>query len=367
LAAISSAAQSSEAEAMIDLSALPIFPCNLAKEPLTAHGFKDARRGANTRGWPLVGFPTGAVSGIDVLDLDPTGDDWYGQKLWALPQTRAHQTQRGLHLLFRHAPGLRCSTSRIAPGVDVKADGGYAIFWPRQGLAVKDLPLAEWPEWLLEEARSARGYLNNSLSPPASVAVADIREALFALDPIGWRNDEHNAEGYLRWLALMTACKAAGIGVEDWVRWSVQDPVYAGHGDLIARLWRGARAKHSGALWVALKEAGVRIRGQGRKEIIEVPHRHPQVDWRIRFTGIIEWLRHHKTERDLFSASCLVAEIIAQHRKPKQASQWTSLRRPQSGTAFGKSWARMKFAEQSPMACITSNKRYWQERSRNEA
>jgi hypothetical protein len=240
------------------------------------------------------------------------------RKFGVLPQTRAHQTQRGLHLLFRHAPGLSCSTSRIAPGVDVKADGGYAIFWPRQGLAVKDLPLAEWPGWLLEEARAPRGgYLNNSLSPPASVAVADIREALFALDPIGWRNDEHNAEGYLRWLALMTACKAAGIGVEDWVKWSVQDPVYAGHGDLIARLWRGARAKHSGALWVALKEAGVRIRGPGRKELIEVPHRHPRVDWCTRFTGIIEWLRHHKTERDLFSASCLVAEIIAQHHKPK--------------------------------------------------
>src|SRR5215469_7964191 len=56
---------------------LPIFPCDLAKHPLTAHGFKDARRGADWKGWPLVGFPTGAVSGIDVLDIDPRGRDWY--------------------------------------------------------------------------------------------------------------------------------------------------------------------------------------------------------------------------------------------------------------------------------------------------
>jgi hypothetical protein len=58
---------------MIALAQLPIFPCNLAKEPLSVHGFKSARRGAKWKGWPLVGFPTGAASGIDVLDIDPTG------------------------------------------------------------------------------------------------------------------------------------------------------------------------------------------------------------------------------------------------------------------------------------------------------
>jgi hypothetical protein len=134
------------------LSELPIFPCNIAKVPIIARGFKSARRGANPTGWPLVGFATGAASGIDVLDID-TGVGWYSANFDALPQTRAHQTQRGLHLLFRHAVGLRCSTSRIAPGVDVRADGGYAIWWPREGLPIEDWPLCEWPDWLLEEAR----------------------------------------------------------------------------------------------------------------------------------------------------------------------------------------------------------------------
>ena len=41
---------------MID--GLPIFPCNLDKEPLSAHGFKSAHRGAKWSGWPLVGFRT---------------------------------------------------------------------------------------------------------------------------------------------------------------------------------------------------------------------------------------------------------------------------------------------------------------------
>jgi hypothetical protein len=119
---------------MIDLTALPIFPCNLAKEPLTAHGFKSAKRGARGwKGWPLVGFPTGAKSGFDVLDIDPRGRKWFDQNYDALPQTLAHSTQRGLHLLFKHAPGLRCSTNKIADGVDVRADGGYAIYWPTTG------------------------------------------------------------------------------------------------------------------------------------------------------------------------------------------------------------------------------------------
>jgi len=31
------------------LNVLPIFPCNEAKQPLTAHGFRDARRSAKER------------------------------------------------------------------------------------------------------------------------------------------------------------------------------------------------------------------------------------------------------------------------------------------------------------------------------
>jgi hypothetical protein len=330
LAAISSAAQSSEAEAMIDLSALPIFPCNLAKEPLTAHGFKDARRGANTRGWPLVGFATGAVSGIDVLDLDPTGNDWYGQKLWALPQTRAHQTQRGLHLLFRHAPGLRCSTSRIAPGVDVKADGGYAIFWPRQGLAVKDLPLAEWPGWLLQLALeqkdegSAKRDPDRFLSLAHGFGVHGYTEALFKLDPAGWNNKtEKTAKGYLRWLALMSACKAVGISADDFVAWCVQDPDYANDADEIRPKWEGLKPKHGGVLWATLSKAGIKL-GREKKEPVEDPlpagtsySRQPtRSNWRFRLECTCNKFIREPSEPMLFWAACVFAEVMAQHHKP---------------------------------------------------
>jgi hypothetical protein len=154
---------------MIELAQLPVFPCNLAKKPLTAHSFKSAKRRANPKGWPLIGFATGAVSGVDVLDIDPRAHSWYDQNFDALPQTRAHSTQRGLHLLFKHAPGLRCSTDKIADGLDVRADGGYAIYWPATGLPVEDAPLAEWPDWLLAEALGRRRPL---LQGPCSLVGA---------------------------------------------------------------------------------------------------------------------------------------------------------------------------------------------------
>jgi hypothetical protein len=58
----------------------------------------------------------------------------------------------GKHLLFRHARGLRNSAGKLAHGVDVRADGGYIVWWPAAGYPVTALrTLAEWPEWLLEQ------------------------------------------------------------------------------------------------------------------------------------------------------------------------------------------------------------------------
>lgn len=68
-----------------------------------------------------------------------------------IPATRTHATgSGGLHVLFRHTDGLRNSAGRIAPGVDVRGDGGYLIWWPDAGCKVLVcMPLAPWPQSLL--------------------------------------------------------------------------------------------------------------------------------------------------------------------------------------------------------------------------
>jgi hypothetical protein len=302
---------------------LPIFPCNIDKSPLIVHGFKSAQRGAKWKGWPLVGFRTGAASGIDVLDIDPDGRKWFDQNIDAIPQTRAHETQRGLHLLFKHAEGLRCSTSRIADGVDVRADGGYAIYWPTTGRPIEDHPISEWPNWLLAEAMGKDnpfGTPRHSLSLPHDpVLAADCTTALRKMSAEDWRGQ------WAEWFELLMGCKAVGIALADFTEWCVSDPKYADEAEEIARQWHSVEPKHGGAFWRELSKRKVRI-GQPRmsgvpngkpnsSSTVHRPTRNPDA----RLNYITNKICENPTERALFSWACLAAEIVHEcKRKPSQ-------------------------------------------------
>jgi hypothetical protein len=214
------------------LATLPRFPCGHHKRPLTGRGFLDAKFGVDDRGFPLVGIPTGAVSGLDVVDIDPpNGIDWYKREFDALPMTRAHETRSGgLHLLFRHADGVRNSTGKIAPNIDVRGDGGYFIDWSREGLPFEDWPICEWPGWLLELAIGTQRDLGHKPLVRVMDAALRVGGPLGELDVTQYRN-------YGDWLRLMMACHAAGIGREDWIEWCLSDPAYAEDRDEIERLW----------------------------------------------------------------------------------------------------------------------------------
>jgi hypothetical protein len=118
---------------------LHVFPCRFNKAPAIGHGFKSATNDpAVIELWKkkyfLMGAPTGAVNGFDVLDIDPRhgGDQWLATQ--NLPKTRIHTTRSGgLHFFFKHRVGLQCSAGMIADGVDVRTTGGYIIWWPWTG------------------------------------------------------------------------------------------------------------------------------------------------------------------------------------------------------------------------------------------
>jgi hypothetical protein len=149
-------------ESAIQLAAwAPVFPCRPDKRPACPHGFHDAttdpteiRRLFNGSG-ALIGIPTGSASGFDVLDVDPRhgGQEWEEQNRHRLPETRTHQTMGGgRHWLFRHVEGVHNSASAIAPGIDVRGEGGYVITPPSPGYSViSDAEIAHWPDWLLAE------------------------------------------------------------------------------------------------------------------------------------------------------------------------------------------------------------------------
>lgn len=152
---------------------LPVFPVAArTKAPATKRGFYDAslNPAAIERWWRAqdynIGIPTGAPSGVWVLDID--GDEGreslaaLQEKHGALPATVTSVTARGPHLWFAYTGPVPCSTARVAPGVDVKGDGGYAIAPPsvhptghvyHWAPDSADVP-APAPEWLIRLARA---------------------------------------------------------------------------------------------------------------------------------------------------------------------------------------------------------------------
>ena len=159
----------------------PVFPvrlcpdaclkCDICKTPACSHGFKDASRDPEQirelwRRYPggLIGVPTGEISGFDALDIDsvkrPKAIVWWFAHRRYIPQTRTHQTgSGGLHLLFKHHHQARTGNGRLGTGIDVKANGGYIVWWPAFGRRVyRDLPIIDWPNWLIARQQPIRSW-----------------------------------------------------------------------------------------------------------------------------------------------------------------------------------------------------------------
>jgi len=184
---------------------LAVFPVDpMTKAPKTRHGYKDATRSEASiiqlwRKWPSagIGVATGEPSGIVVLDIDPRngGEDGFSDlagRLGAPGATvRVITPSGGWHAWYR-APSVpvTCSAGKLAPGVDVRGDGGYVVAPPTtrpDGTGWRwagGSPLAELqPEWL--DALTAQ----NAAAPARPVAGPGSYVAMLAAGiPSGQRN-----------------------------------------------------------------------------------------------------------------------------------------------------------------------------------
>lgn len=161
-----------------------VFPLRPGgKEPLTPHGFKDAMTDEATirRWWATwadanVAIATGSPSGLVALDNDPrNGGDESLHDLVArygpLPDTVTALTGGGgSHDYFAAPPGVTIRSRKLAPGLELKAEGGYVVAPPslhpsgrryewEVGRSPADLPLAPLPAWLLELAQGGRSLV----------------------------------------------------------------------------------------------------------------------------------------------------------------------------------------------------------------
>lgn len=189
-----------------------------AKHPRTKTGLTEATTdpvviGAWWDRWPEanIGVRTGAVSGIVVLDVDSYagGEDGLAELVAAygeLVETMEAETGGGgRHLIFAH-PGdtvdIR-NKAGLAPGVDVRGDGGYIVAPPslhvsgalyRWSTTMTPAPL---PAWLIERPKPARKFspmpvVHNPSEHPWVKAAFDgeLRDLRLAAE--GTRNDQLN-------------------------------------------------------------------------------------------------------------------------------------------------------------------------------
>jgi hypothetical protein len=213
---------------------LPVFPCKndpanpkQHKAPLTEHGFKDAKTDAGVirrwwKRWPnaLIGLPTGKITGIAVLDLDrKNGKDGFA----AVPDWErrtpviARTPSGGAHLYFKNADGLYCTDSKIAPGVDTRADGGYAVLPPSSGYTwVNIADLSTLPPWPDDLRLPERGLaeLTTGGKPEAPLALVAAALAAIPNDDLGW--SDWNRIGMATWRAT----KGGDGGLTAYLGWS---------------------------------------------------------------------------------------------------------------------------------------------------
>jgi len=231
---------------------VPVFPCRRqpeqvivrgesklmgAKSPLTLRGLHDATQDANQiRAWwgrwpdALVGVPTGSRTRLLVVDYDThkadiAAVDWIQRHATELLETKIHGTLNGgKHYLFRLPEGAEyrngvCLTLEGVKrtGIDVRAEGGYIVWWPLHGGSVIGSEAIPLPAGLVDTQRIERVELPAlSANAPAKWTAdrAAVVGALAYLDPREY--DIWSRVG----MALHLASGGSDDGFSLWHVWS---------------------------------------------------------------------------------------------------------------------------------------------------
>lgn len=142
-----------------------VFPCQVnGKEPATEHGCLDATNDVEqiTRWWSANSRYNVAIStdGLLVVDVDPQGKPWVATvNQDDLMRGSMTVTPRGgMHYWFtQNGSELHNTTSKLAPGVDTRATGGYVLVPPSvvggkpyQWVAELEVSQPVVPQWIID-------------------------------------------------------------------------------------------------------------------------------------------------------------------------------------------------------------------------
>ena len=254
----------------------PIFPCGPDKRPRVASGFHAATQDEKQirqwwRQWPdaLVGVPTGQTTGLVVIDYDPdkatsATHSWIAEHTELLCSTRNHKTGRGgLHYLFRSTDRYQTGVDLVLGGsprrgIDLRANGGYVIWWPAHVTQGDETPVAPLPANLIDERRFDA---QRDMAPLPKASPAQWRaERTRAREALGYVAPD----GYENWIRVGMAVHSASGGSDDgfalWHDWSATAANYDGIEDCRYH-WASfgryqGRGIGLGSLYAQAKEAG---------------------------------------------------------------------------------------------------------------
>jgi hypothetical protein len=269
----------------------PVFPCRRrdekdttgriqkAKSPLTRNGFKDASQDeATIRRWwgnypdALVGVPTGSRTNLAVLDFDARvaddqAKDWLSENQLILTTTRVHQTgggSGGRHYLFQTPAGVKIRGGASVTlgkvrrgGLDIRAEGGYVIWWPLHfGQSGPLADIATLPAGLIDERRmdlELPSEVAAKLPPRLGTSQDFQRDLPRVTDALAYINPEEYDAWLMVGMALHHASGGADDGLELWDAWASGGLTgtlphnYAGRADIEYR-WQSFHLDRAGGV-----------------------------------------------------------------------------------------------------------------------
>ncbi len=204
------------------LSIIPLKP--RSKEPLLDWKEFQSRRASEaevlawTARWPdmNVGVVTGAISNVIVLDLDgEKGLAWLQSQSVSSPVT-VLSGSGGKHLWFLNNESLRNSASRIAPGVDIRGEGGYVVVPPSihpSGWRYR------WERTAHFSALSAVPIIISEALKSAGTKQTDVSTVNYPVKPEGWISEslEEMKNGHIHntLISVLGKFRSHNFSIED--------------------------------------------------------------------------------------------------------------------------------------------------------
>ena len=242
----------------------PVFPCNPQTKAALVKWKEEAATDPDKikRQWKrfpnaIPALVTGSASGFVVVDLDVKNgkDGVTAYRELGLDPNDAGAVVRtasgGRHLYFDYRDGVRNAVDKLAPGIDIRGEGGYVIAPGADG----DVGTYELLSGCLDAARMLGFELPEQFWPMPCDEV-DRNKRLHHATPEAIRSALYyipNDESYEDWLKILMAVHHGFDGAIEGLslvqEWCAGYPDYCA--EEVTRKWRSFDASEAGGITVA--------------------------------------------------------------------------------------------------------------------